>query len=501
MKKVFFRTTTVVLTIAMLLSTALPVFAETPGIELFEKSIIYTPGQFRDVDENQWYGANNQQSVELACQLGLMKGSGDKFEPNGNVTLAQAITMAARLNAIYNGWDGQFVQGQTWYQVYVDYCIKNGIIDVNDFPDYYKSATRAQMAYIFSNALPETEFEEINNVEALPDFSVKSTYGKEAFLLYKAGIIGGNDSLGTFTPNAYISRAAVAAIIARVALPQERLAGLSFVRTSQEPEGEVADYTQNPDLLWEYYYTPGTEIDSVDQLKWILMYAAANLIPDFRINISTSVFNDLLQFTPDGMYTFAYSFADTNYSGAYYNINITPQYSIYGEVRALLSSDMAWDYASDDAVNYYYAIQYMLTTMGTSGKTDRDKAILIHNYIVRNYQYDLSLTRYTVEEFIDTGSAVCQAYAQLFSLLGNMSGVQVHYLMGMGITGPGTSAFHAWNSVILDGYWYYVDTTWDDPPYPDGGYNGTIRKDYLLITRAQMDKDHILQYIDGFVVE
>jgi hypothetical protein len=74
------------------------------------------------------------------------------------VTLAEALTMAARVHRIYQtGADG-FVQSTPWYQVYVDYCVAQGIITGSDFADYTRPATRAELAYIFSNALPEAEF-------------------------------------------------------------------------------------------------------------------------------------------------------------------------------------------------------------------------------------------------------------------------------------------------------------------------------------------------------
>ncbi|MEI0738920.1 hypothetical protein VQ056_23700 [Paenibacillus sp. JTLBN-2024] len=46
---------------------------------------------------------------------------------------------------------------------------------------------------------------------------------------------------------------------------------------------------------------------------------------------------------------------------------------------------------------------------------------------------------------------------------------------------------HAWNLVLLDGKWYHLDTTWDDPA-PDR--KGEIGFGYYLRTDAQMKKDH-----------
>lgn len=51
---------------------------------------------------------------------------------------------------------------------------------------------------------------------AIPDVDVTDTYGTEIYTLYRAGILVGNDAYGTFTPSTYITRGAVATIIARM---------------------------------------------------------------------------------------------------------------------------------------------------------------------------------------------------------------------------------------------------------------------------------------------
>ena len=84
----------------------------------------YFTGQYPDVDEDAWYGVNRQKTVVRAFEYGLMQGNDDgRFNPLGSVTLAEAITIAARVHSIYNGGDGKFEQGEPWYQVYVDYAI------------------------------------------------------------------------------------------------------------------------------------------------------------------------------------------------------------------------------------------------------------------------------------------------------------------------------------------------------------------------------------------
>jgi hypothetical protein len=177
----------------------------------------YSSGQFADVT-NQWYS----DSVKKVYELGLMKGTEGNFNPEGTITLAEAIAMAARLHNICSGGSGEFTQGTPWYNVYVEYAIKNGIIQKDDFSDYSLKAKRGEMAYIFASAIPKTAVTKINNVDTLPDVNDTTKYHDSIFLLYRAGVITGNDAIGTFEPETSITRAQAAAIITRIALPVER---------------------------------------------------------------------------------------------------------------------------------------------------------------------------------------------------------------------------------------------------------------------------------------
>ena len=202
--------------------------AGTGSMSNFVKSKTYSPGMFSDVNENQWYGYTQQKVIASAYEYGLMQGSGNTFNPTGNMTIAEAVTIAARVHHIYNGGNGEFTQGSPWYQVYVDYCIGKGIVNAGTFSDYNKAATRAEMAYIFSRALPETEFSSQNTVNALPDVTSSTPYYSAIITLYKAGVVAGSDTQGTYNPGNNITRAEAAAIISRVILKDTRFSGKTF---------------------------------------------------------------------------------------------------------------------------------------------------------------------------------------------------------------------------------------------------------------------------------
>lgn len=190
----------------------------------FEKQTIYYQDQFTDVPANQWYTPN----VASAFELGLMKGNGDStFNPYGDVTVAEAVTMAARIHSIYTTGAESFEQtGSKWYQVYLDYALENGIISRAYYnSDVTHKATRAQFAEIFAAALPSEALGAINSVadNAIPDVSISDSFAASVYKLYRAGILTGSDANGTFNPTTYITRAEAAAIVSRMAESDNRV--------------------------------------------------------------------------------------------------------------------------------------------------------------------------------------------------------------------------------------------------------------------------------------
>ncbi len=168
---------------------------------------------FSDVTDDKWY----YDTVNTVCDADLMIGNSDTtFNPEGTMTLAEAVTMGARL---YNSITGNLksltasAEGN-WYDVYVDYAIKNGIIKEGDFQDFSKIATRGEMAYIFYHSVTPDYLSKINSW-LVPDVSSEDLYGNEIYGLYNAGILTGSDDKGTFTAKNGITRAAAAAILGR----------------------------------------------------------------------------------------------------------------------------------------------------------------------------------------------------------------------------------------------------------------------------------------------
>ncbi|MCQ2405842.1 MAG: S-layer homology domain-containing protein [Oscillospiraceae bacterium] len=197
------------------------VWERLPGS--MDNFVISSPydGRFLDVSENDWFYDN----VSLSFGCGLIKGSSEhEFSPGGNVTIAEAITLASRLHSIYyTGSEGFAEVSGPWYQKYLNYAVSEGIVS-REYTNYLALAERWEFAELLSKALPSEALEEINAIESgfVPDIDESEVWEKGVYALYRAGILTGSDREHGFMPESPISRAEAAAIITRMAFPEYR---------------------------------------------------------------------------------------------------------------------------------------------------------------------------------------------------------------------------------------------------------------------------------------
>ena len=176
---------------------------------------------FTDTPSSEWY----RSEVEQAWRLGFVKGTTDTtYEPDGNVTVAEAITLAVRLNYAYNKNDTEITnaQGEQWYLNYVNAAIRAGIIKNTDYTDYDAPALRKQVAAIMAKAVPSEQLKAINMFTSVPDVNKRDGAYGSIIKLYNAGVMIGSDSENNFYPETNITRAEVAAVVNRIAIPLNR---------------------------------------------------------------------------------------------------------------------------------------------------------------------------------------------------------------------------------------------------------------------------------------
>jgi len=181
--------------------------------------------EFSDVPSGQWYA----EYASAAAGYGIMKGRADgTFAPDDEVTVAEAITMAARIYSISAGDGEKFTaaSGEDWYTPYVNYAKEKGILLRSYYGAVTRKCARSEFADLLSRALPAEKLPAVNTVEdgAIPDVPMDHTYANAIYTLYRAGIVVGSDKAGTFRHDWTITRKEVAAIVVRMMDVDERMA-------------------------------------------------------------------------------------------------------------------------------------------------------------------------------------------------------------------------------------------------------------------------------------
>ena len=156
--------------------------------------------------------------IQKAAQAGLMTGTGaGTFDPNGNLTLAQAMVLAYQIHSQANGGSLPQAAG-AWYMPYYQYCVDNGLLAGQFDPSRLnQTASRFDMVAILDKAIPAGRMTAERAVPdgAIPDLDEGDAYGEAVYRWYRAGIVTGDQS-GRFNGTSSITRAETAVILCQI---------------------------------------------------------------------------------------------------------------------------------------------------------------------------------------------------------------------------------------------------------------------------------------------
>lgn len=111
----------------------------------------------------------------------------------------------------------------------------------------------------------------------------------------------------------------------------------------------------------------------------------------------------------------------------------------------------------EDAVTEEEKIAELVQKCAEAGcESDYEKALWFHDWLINNARYDSSLSYYSSDGVLLRGTGVCDSYSKALVKLLNATGVDCTYYSS-------SEMYHSWNKVNMDGEWYFVDATWDDP--------------------------------------
>lgn len=176
---------------------------------------------FTDIPAGSWYEAE----VYAACRAGLMQGVGGQvFAPLRTLTRLEGIALAARVHRIHAAGADDLEPGEPWYQSYVNYALEHGILDAAPTAAEGGAVlTRGGFAALLARALPEEALGAVNEGKSLPDVPAEHPHAEAIDRLFRAGVMVGTDSSGTFRPEASLTRAEAASVVLRMTDPARRV--------------------------------------------------------------------------------------------------------------------------------------------------------------------------------------------------------------------------------------------------------------------------------------
>lgn len=124
--------------------------------------------------------------------------------------------------------------------------------------------------------------------------------------------------------------------------------------------------------------------------------------------------------------------------------------------------------------------------------TNYFKAKKVHDWLVDNMEYDATATyRSSIYGALVQKRGVCESYARAYKYILNDMGIDNVLVTGMATNSSGATEDHMWNYVKLDGDWYAVDVTWDDPVIVGGGrITDSIKYRYFLVGSKEFYANH-----------
>lgn len=173
----------------------------------------------------------------------------------------------------------------------------------------------------------------------------------------------------------------------------------------------------------------------------------------------------------------------------------TSTYNVYinsGNEANYLVEEFNSKQAIDEAIAQIEQVKNQIIQNKT-GNTYEDIK-MVHDYLVDTISYDSSLSKqniYNIYGALVSRECVCEGYARAFKYLLDELDIPCVMVIGTATNSHGETENHAWNYAQLNGNWYAVDSTWDDPVVIGGGTaSAESRYKYFLVGREVIDQDH-----------
>ena len=432
-----------------------------------------TVGAFAAAPSNRI--AAGQAAAEELYALGLIQGSGTLPDGSPNFALdrtstrGEALVLLVRLlgedeNAMTGHYRHPFTDAG-WADAYVGYAYATQLVNGISATKFgtSMSITLNQFLTLVLHALG------YNDVDWRSPYSAADAIG----LSYPAGEGFYRADMLLICLNSLDCRLNGQNITLRTKLTD---AGVIDPESGSEPSGVFVTGPVKP-LVTEI------TVSSTDEFITQIAVAALGHAEKITVHVPNGQVASYIQALGTALNSLSNPFSEANgYSASYTSstIWITPKYSDAVRVMAWLEGRSSG--LSEQDAKMLSAARNIHDTLVTPNMSEYDQVKAFHDYIVNNTEYRETGERShsAIGSLVD-GLAVCEGYAKAFDLLCYLSGIEC-----LCINGTGNGGGHGWNKVKIDGEWYNVDVTWDDPV----SSRPILRYDYFLVSDNVLARDH-----------
>lgn len=134
---------------------------------------------------------------------------------------------------------------------------------------------------------------------------------------------------------------------------------------------------------------------------------------------------------------------------------------------------------------------------------EEEKVRAIYIWITHNIQYDMAQISNPItyreqiniaDEALKKRKGVCEHYAQLFHQMCTAIGITSYVIPGYTRQSKSDKIDplnHAWNGVVVNNTYLFVDATWDAGYFGKGGYVHDFQDDFFLVEPIEFIKTHV----------